>query len=297
MSGPTVELAHHGDTLLGECPLWSVSEQVLYWIDIDQRRIHRLDPTTGIDEFRTTPGRPGSIALTSTPGRLLLCSEHEAVWFDWPSGIATPWLAIEEPGLNRFNDGRVDPAGHMVSGTMWPDTEALRRSGAIHRIHADGSTDTILSEVGIPNGTAFDAERGLMYFADTPTRIVLVADYDADTGQRSNVREFFNYGNLPGKPDGACLDAEGCYWSAAVYGWALLRITPNGVLDRTLELPVPKPSMPAFGGTNLSTLYITTIGDAGSTPSEPGRDGFTPGDLLSVDVGIQGRPEPVFGAP
>ena len=136
-----------------------------------------------------------------------------------------------------------------------------------------------------------------MYFADTPTRIVLVADYDADTGQRSNVREFFNYGNLPGKPDGACLDAEGCYWSAAVYGWALLRITPNGVLDRTLELPVPKPSMPAFGGTNLSTLYITTIGDAGSTPSEPGRDGFTPGDLLSVDVGIQGRPEPVFGAP
>ncbi len=284
-----VRQAVTGGILLGECPLWSNVEQVLYWIDIDGQAVHRLDPATGVDEARLIDGRPGAIALTSEVGRLLLATEHRIMWLDWPSGEVTPWLDVEAPGINRFNDGRTDPAGRLVIGTMWPDTGDRRRTGSLYSIEGDGSVTTLLTEIGVPNGAAFDAERGLMYFADTPNGIVLVADYDVETGRRSNVREFFDYDQVPGKPDGACLDADGCYWSASVHGWAVIRITPDGVLDRCIELPVKKPSMPAFGGPDLSTLFITSIATDDETP-----DGFSQGDVLAVDLDVQGRLDPVF---
>lgn len=111
----------------------------------------------------------------------------------------------------------------------------------------------------------------------------------------SNERVFFDYRDRPGKPDGACVDAEGCYWSASVYGWALIRITPDGEVDRVIDLPLHKPSMPCFGGPDLDTLFVTTIGTGGTTPADPGRDGFVNGSTLAISgLGITGRPEPTF---
>ena len=136
-----------------------------------------------------------------------------------------------------------------------------------------------------------------MYFADTPTEKVVMWDYDADAGTQKNERVFFDYGPIDGKPDGACVDADGCYWSASVYGWALTRITPDGVMDRRIDLPVQKPSMPAFGGPNLDTLYVTSISAGGTAPSDAGRDGVAAGSLLAIDLsseGIQGRLDPPF---
>jgi len=299
MTDPVVHRAAGGDILLGECPLWSVDEQVLYWIDIDGHAVHRLDPATGVDEIRPIGARPGACALSTAPGRLLVATEHQLVWLDWPSGNVEPWLALEDPSTgNRCNDGRVDPNGHMVVGTMWPDTGAAKSTGNLYRIAGDGTVQTLLTDLGVPNGLAFDHERGLMYFADTPTQTVLVADYDAESGERRNVRPFLDYNLLPGKPDGACLDADGCYWSASIYAWSVIRVTPDGRIDQRVELPVEKPTMPAFGGADLSTLYVTSIGDGGSRTSAEGGgefDEFTPGDLMAVDVGVQGRPEPRFG--
>jgi sugar lactone lactonase YvrE len=295
VSAPTVHRAVTGGILLGECPLWSELDRALYWIDIDGHAVHRLDPTTGIDDARPIGARPGSLALTQTPGQLLVATEHRLVWLDWNTGEIEPWFDLEDPSTgNRCNDGRVDPSGRMVVGTMWPDTGANKSTGSLYRIDPDGSTTTLLRDIGVPNGLAFDAERGLMYFADTPTQTVLVADYDLDTGERRNVRPFLDYGPLPGKPDGACLDADGCYWSASVHGWSVIRVTPAGEIDRRIELPIEKPSMPAFGGSDLSTLYVTTIGAAGSKPSAEALDGFTAGDLLAIDAVGQGRPEPLF---
>ena len=292
-----VHRAATGGILLGECPVWSQLEQALYWVDIDGHAVHRLDPSTGVDELRPIGARPGSLALTGRAGELLVATEHRLVWLDWATGSITPWLDLEDPALgNRCNDGRVDPAGRMVVGTMWPDTSAGKATGSLHRVDPDGSTEILLTDLGVPNGLAFDADRGRMYFTDTPTQTVLVADYDADTGARTNVRPFLDYNPLPGKPDGACLDADGCYWSASIYAWSVIRVTPEGVIDRRVELPVEKPTMPAFGGPALATLYVTSIGAAGSKPSAEGRDGFTPGDLMAVDVGVRGRPEPVFSS-
>lgn len=290
-----IEAVGHTPAALGECPVWSDRERALYWADIDGRAIHRLDPETGVTASRTLPGRPGSFVLTTDPDRLLVACEHELVVLDWPANEITSWCEIEEAGTgNRFNDGRCDPAGRYVVGSMYADTSAGRTTGALYQVEPKGKWATLRSDIGVTNGLAFDQERRRMYFADTPTDCVLAFDYDLDTGQATNERLFLDYSSLPGKPDGACVDADGCYWSASVYGWAVIRVTPDGKVDRRIELPLHKPSMPAFGGSDLSTLYVTTIGAGGTDPSEPGRDGFQPGELLAIDAGVQGRPEPIF---
>lgn len=279
---------------LGECPLWSPTEQVLYWVDIEGHKVHRHDPSNGTDEFRDIGGRPGCLALGADPGRLLVATEHELVWLDWATGRTTPFVTLEDPALgNRMNDGRCDPAGRLVVGTMWPDTSAGRTTGSLYQVESDGSFSTILRDVGVPNGIAFDPGRNRTYFADSPTETVWVWDHDVDTGHRHNRRVFLDYSTLPGKPDGACVDADGCYWSASVHGSAVIRVTPDGAVDRRIELPVERPSMPAFGGPDLATLYITSIGGDAAPPSA-GSTGITPGSLLAVDPGVRGLPEPRF---
>ena len=125
---------------LGECPTWSPDDARLYWIDIDGRAIHRYDPASGLDEQRLVPGRPGSLALTATPGRLLVALEGRLGFFDWPSGAWRDWIALEPEGLgNRLNDGRCDPAGQFWVGSMFDPAAAGQATGMLHRIEPDGS--------------------------------------------------------------------------------------------------------------------------------------------------------------
>lgn len=301
----TVEVAAAEPAELGECPVWSVAEQLLYWIDIDGHAVLRYDPGTGRNDRCTLNARPGSMALTAVRDRLLVGLEHEVVWLDWASGEVESFVTLEEANVGiRLNDGRTDPAGRFIVGSMFADTKARRSVGSLHQVSADGSTRLLRPDVGVANGLAFDAERKRMYFADTPTEQIIVWDYDADSGELRNERVFFDYSTIDGKPDGACVDTDGCYWSASVYGWAVIRITPDGDVDRRIELPVHKPSMPAFGGPDMQTLFVTSIGDgdtAGAVASDAGRDGVAAGALLAIDLsneGITGHPDPPFaGSP
>ena len=284
---------------LGEGPVWSEAEQALYWIDIDGKAVHRFDPSTGVDEMRATPARPGSLALTDEPGRMLMSTEHEVVWFDWQSGATQPFLELEKAGVGiRMNDGRTDPAGRFVVGTMFEDTKANRFVGSLHEVSADGSTRALRRAVGTANGLAYDTDRDLMYWADTPTMQVLAWDYDADSGERQNERVFFDYAQVEGKPDGACVDADGFYWSASVRGWALTRVAPDGTVERRIDLPVELPSMPCFGGPNLDVLFITSINSGDDDPASVARRrGVAAGSLLAIDLsaeGIQGRTDALF---
>ncbi|MFT5268816.1 MAG: L-arabinonolactonase [Acidimicrobiales bacterium] len=284
---------------LGEGPLWSVAEQVLYWVDIDGHAVHRYDPSTGVDEQKATPGRPGSLALTSDPGKLVLSSEHEVLWFDWANGATQPFVSLESPGAGiRMNDGRTDPAGRFIVGTMFQDSGAGQFVGSLHRIDANGNSTALRRAVGTANGLAFDTDRDIMYWADTPTQQVLAWDYDASTGDRSNERVFFDYQTVEGKPDGACVDVDGHYWSASVRGWALTRVAPDGSVERRIELPVELPTMPCFGGPNLDMLFITSINTGSDdAASVARRRGVAAGSLLAIDMsgeGIQGRPDALF---
>lgn len=287
-----IERIGTGVDQLGECPVWSVSEGALYWEDIEGRRIHRYDPSTGQTETRELPGRPGSFASTLNAGVLTIAMDTSLVRLDWSTGVVEHLLEIEDPSLgNRLNDGRCDSRGRFIVGTMWPEPDDHRYTGSLYRVDVDGTVETLESDVGIPNGLVFDADRGRMYWADTFRATVWVWDYDADTGERSNRRVFFDYraSGARGLPDGACLDADGCYWSASVNGWALTRITPDGDIDTVIDLPVAMPTMPAFGGEDLSTIYVTSI-NGGEVDVERSA-GVPAGALLAVDAGVQGVPE------
>ena len=287
-----IERVGTGVDALGECPMWSVSASALYWEDIEGRKIHRFDPSTGASEHRELPGRPGSFAASPKPGVLTVAMEASLVHLDWASGATESILTIEDPNLgNRANDGRCDPLGRFVVGTMWPEPDDRKYAGSLYCIDHDGSVESLESDVGIPNGLVFDPDRRRMYWADTFRATIWVWDYDAETGERSNKRVFFDYraSGARGLPDGACLDADGCYWSASVNGWALTRITPDGKIDTVIDLPVAMPTMPAFGGDDLSTIFVTSI-DGGEVDAARSR-GVPAGALLAVDAGFQGVPE------
>lgn len=278
---------------LGECPLWSPTEARLYWEDIDGRAVHRFDPATGVDEVRAAPGRPGSLALTATPGRLLVAVEGRLSFLDWATGEWEDWIDLEPEGRgNRMNDGRCDPAGRFWVGTMFDPTSAEQATGSLYRIDADGRSTVTRTGIGVPNGLAFAPDGRTMYWADTHRDTVWAYDYDVDTGEARDERVFLDFSGLPGRPDGACIDEDGCYWIACVYGSAVLRVTPRGDVDRQFAVPTLKPTMPAFGGPSLSTLFITSIGGGGSHAVDTAQPAA--GDLFAIETGYRGIPEPHF---
>lgn len=288
-----IEVAVDAGAMVGECPVWSQREGALYWVDIGSRELHRYDPVTGSDQQRILPGRPGSFALTAEPGRFLVALELGLGWYDWDTDRFEPWRELEDGGTgNRMNDGRCDPAGRFWVGSMYERPDENRFTGMLHRVEPDGTSVVQQREVGVSNGLAFSPDGRTMYFADTLRDTVWAYDYDADSGERTNERRFFDYAAIPGGPDGGCVDAHGCYWSASVNGWAVVRITPEGTLDRRIELPLARPSMCAFGGPAFDTLYVTSIGAGGPAPG-PRRERHA-GALLAVDAGVTGLPEPVF---
>ncbi len=277
---------------LGECPVWSPAEGLLYWVDIDGRAVHAFNPTSGTDRSWQLDVRPGAIARTEDPARLLVAAENELAWLDLESGELASWITLEDsqPGV-RLNDGRCDPAGRFWVGGMFVPTSARRFMAYLHRVEPDGVFATVQRQVGCANGSAFSPDGSVMYWADTLHEKVWAYDYDVATGQRSNERLFLDFASLPGRPDGACVDEAGCYWIACVGGSAVLRVTPEGTVDRTIEIPVPRPTMPAFGGAGLETLFVTSIGVRDREADGPGPHGA----VLALQPGVKGLPEPVFG--
>ncbi len=276
---------------LGESPVWSADEGLLYWVDINGCAVHASDPATGSGRSWSIAGRPSALARTADPDRLLLAVENELVWLDLRSGDMASWLTLEEPQPGvRLNDGRCDPVGRFWIGGMYDPTSANRFDAFLHRVEPDGGFATVRSEVGCSNGLAFSPDGTVMYWADNLCETVWAYDYDAATGEQRNERVFLDFGPLPGRPDGACVDETGCYWIACVGGSAVLRATPAGEVDRIVEVPVVRPTMPAFGGPDLATMFITSI-----AARDPKADGPGPhGAILAFEPGVRGLPEPVF---
>ena len=305
MTAPQIDVVLPIRARLGECPLWDDRQRVLWWIDIDSRRIHRTDPATGADEVCDIDGRPGSIVLTSDSGRLVAGVEHAIVDIDWPTGDLTERVVVEHDDARptRLNDGRCDRRGRYWVGSMHdPDVSGIFAGGFYRIDPGDDGPDRvhtlIRGGVGITNGLAFSPDGRTMYWADSPRRTVWAYDYDADSGERRDQRVFTRFGGsgAPGYPDGACVDADGCYWSACVTAGHVARFTPAGDLDRLIETPMAWPSMPAFGGDDLSTMFVTSIGGDGGVAATDPTDPMA-GALVAIDLsgeGITGMVEPRF---
>jgi sugar lactone lactonase YvrE len=286
----TAELLVDAQDGTGEGPVWDRAAGRLWWTDIPGKRLHTLDPASGAHRILPMPGRVGCFALRERGG-LVLAMEQGFTFFDPETGeIET--LSEPEAGLadHRFNDGRCDPAGRFLAGSM--NMARTAASGQLWRLGPDREAARLADGVTVANGLAFSPDGKLMYWADSPAETVYVFDYDAETGTPSNRRVWLEKGPAPGRPDGAAVDSDGCYWSARWLGGAVVRFTPAGRIDQIIRLPVSRVTMCAFGGPDLRTLYITTARE-GMSAEDLEREPLA-GGLFVAEPGVQGLPEPVF---
>jgi sugar lactone lactonase YvrE len=194
----------------------------------------------------------------------------------------------------RFNDGRCDRQGRFWAGTMLMDMAAGSRVGRLYRHDKGAEAPTAqLDDLIVPNGLGFSPDGRTMYLSDSHPSVqtIWAFDYDTASGTPTNRRVFVDMKPLPGRPDGAAVDADGCYWICGNDAGLVHRFTPEGRLDRSLEVPVKKPAMCAFGGPKLDTLFVTSIRPGGDLSDQP-----LAGGLFALRPGTLGIAEPAFGA-
>ncbi|MCV2353214.1 SMP-30/gluconolactonase/LRE family protein [Paucibacter sp. B2R-40] len=278
---------------LGESPLWSVAEQCLFYVDIPRRQVLRLDPASGELRHWQLDSEPGCIALLEGGG--LAVAQRNGLWrLDTQTGehhqlAAAPFDSAKQ----RFNDGKPDAQGRFWIGTI---DDARAPNAGLYR-YANGGFESVAGGIVTSNGVAWSPDQRRMYWSDTKAHEIYVLDFDAAAGTIAERQLFAKFApraagetldQYGGRPDGAAVDVEGCYWVAMFEGQRLLRLSPEGQVLRELRLPVRCPTMPTFGGANLRTLYITTASEGRSVEELAAQP--LAGCVLEVRVEVAGLP-------
>ncbi len=293
----SVDCAVRSADPLGESPLWCPRTRRLWWVDVHAPSLQSFDPASGAHDALPQPGRSlGCIALRRAGG-FVLAGDGALDAFDPATGARAPLIDLEPDRADiRLNDGKADPRGRLWIGSMSAD--AFVPVGRLHRVGpgeaaSDPTTTALLHGIIVPNSIAFAPDGRTFYFADTRRYAIWAWDLDLDDGVIANRRLFADTTGRPGRPDGSCIDAEGCLWNAEYAGGRIVRYAPDGRIDRVVALPVSPPTCVAFGGDRLETLYVTSAAQA-LTPAERAAEPLA-GALLALDVGVAGRPEPMVG--
>ncbi|MFJ5528808.1 SMP-30/gluconolactonase/LRE family protein [Streptomyces sp. NPDC093261] len=274
-----IAVREHAD--LGEGPTWDVAAGRLIWVDILGSRVHTYDPASGRRTVMATGQHVG--AAKPRAGGGLVVNLRDGVGLYGPGGADFRWLHREPVPGRRGNDAAVAPDGSLWAGTMRYDEAP--GGGALTRITPDGTVRTVLDDVVVSNGTGWSPDGRLMYYIDSPTRRIDVFDVGED-GLPAARRPLARVDH--GFPDGLTVDADGCVWVALWDGGAIHRYTPSGELDRVLRLPVRRPTACAFGGADLSDLYVTTARTGLEAPHP------LSGSLLVVPGAGKGLHQPPF---
>jgi sugar lactone lactonase YvrE len=275
---------------LGECPIWSPARQVLYWVDINEPALHRFDPRSGRDQTMPMPSSIGSFALRARGG--FVVALRDGIFLADDDGKIARKIADPpyDPHHHRFNDGRCDAHGRFFVGTMNEQRDGA--SAALYRLDPDHSLHQVFGGITISNGLGFSPDGRTLYHADTPARIVRAFDYDGATGRLGAPRVFAQWTADTDRPDGAAVDSAGDYWVAFYRGGRVVQLSPRGELVREHTLPALCPTMPAFGGPDLRTLFVTSARQQ-REPEELERLPQS-GGLFTMRTDVPGLPEPAF---
>ena len=274
---------------LGEGPVYDARRDMLFYCDIPAKAVHGVQLATGETRTWTFPTDVGSLGVCES-GRVLVALRHAVVLFDIDTGKSTEIATVEEGRTEtRLNDGKVGPDGAFWVGTMDDREIAVKEPiGSLYRITADGKVERKVEGVVVSNGLAFSPDGRTMFHSDSRARWIDRWDLEPATGAISNRTRIASLDDATGRPDGAAMDAEGCYWSAGVSAARLNRFAPDGTLVAHYPVPVAAPTMPCFVGADLRTLVVTSL-RAGRAPELLARYPLT---------GITLRaPSPVAGAP
>ena len=276
----------------GEGVFWSVEHQLLYWTDAYGQLVWTYAPDRNEAKSFRTPGKVCCFATRAgRPWNEVVAGFSDGFAFlDLLTGAREDIAKIDPdiPGL-RLNDGRTDRQGRFIAGGM--DEMTFEPRASVWRLDGDRRIERLFGDVRVANGACFSPDGRVYYFADSPARAIEAFDYDVATGTPSRRRKIADSAS-PGAPDGSCVDAEGFIWNAVWEGYRVARYAPDGRLDRTIEVPVRKPSCCAFGGADLSTLYIITS-RAGESPEDLAAHPAS-GDLFAVRPGVAGLADTPF---
>ncbi len=275
----------------GEGPLWHPGERALYWTDVNRFLVHRYDPLHGhvkswfFEEpvcLLTLTDRDDTLAIVLGSGILL--------WKPKTDERSPQGFRIEGWPEVRLNDGGIDPRGSLWAGSMQnnvgPNGEpgkCEKAEGKLFRIDPDGAVSVWKCAIGISNTFAWSPNRTKFYFADTRQNTIWVYDYDEATGAISGERPFFT-GFDRGEPDGSAMDAAGCLWNCRHGGSCVVRVAPDGSVNRLIEMPVVNVTGCAFGGEDRRTLYVASAG-IGAPPSDR-----LAGSLFAIEADVPGAP-------
>jgi L-arabinonolactonase len=287
-----VEIVVHARNLLGEGVVWSPEHEQVQWVDITGRKFWTYRPATGAAGAIELPERLACFAPLGKT-RILAGFASGLAFFDLATGAREAIAAVEpDRPTTRLNDGKLDRQGRLVFGTMDEAEGGAEPIGQVWS-HSSGSQPRVLfSGVRISNSIAFSPDGRRMYFADTPQRTIVCYDYDSSRGA-VGARRVFAQTAGPGYPDGSAVDADGCLWNAEWGGGRVVRYTPDGRVDRAVPLPSSQATCCAFGGADLSTLYVTSA--AGGLSEERRAAEPHAGALFAINVGVRGIEDTPFG--
>ncbi|WHZ09821.1 MAG: gluconolactonase family protein [Burkholderiaceae bacterium] len=296
---------------LGESPFWHPAEQRLYWVDVAARCLLRADPVAGTRECWAIPDEPGCIAPALSGGLVIALRDGIYRARDWGGALTLLAPAQHDTATTRFNDGRADPLGRFWAGTIYEPRN--RPAAALYALDARGGRPPeLLCMAGDAingNGLAWSPDARTLYWADTSRHLIRAWDWDAQANCLTRERVFHRFAPKPagwqpgasdqpgqprygGRPDGAAVDVEGNYWCAMYEGARLAKLAPDGALLAEIELPVPCPTMPCFGGPDLCTLFVTTARHGRSSAEIAALP--LSGHVLALSVAVPGLPVNFF---
>ncbi len=279
--------------LCGEGPIWDVEGNQLYWTDCVGKRFYRYDGLTKKHATVKAGIEINSFALTQAGGFVICNSSGISLW----DGTGDPRLITSQVDGSecQTNDSVADPAGRLLVGSVFYDPSGDYPLGKLILVDTDGTARIIDEGFHMANGLGFSPDNKTLYFTDSAARTIFAYDYNAATGDARNRRVFVKVPATSGLPDGLTVDAAGFVWSAEWYGSCVVRYDPDGRIERRIDTPAKQTSSLAFGGPDLTDLFVTSAGKSEPLPVMPKgydpKSGYFGGKLFQINLGIPGKAE------
>jgi D-xylonolactonase len=284
-----LEVIAADNNLCGEGPIWDAARQRLLWNDMNQALVYQFDWASQARTLISTGLMVAGIALNE--GGKLVFGLHL-----WRGQNDYQTIVAEHDGESLFfNDILADSRGRLYAGTFYWGEQGLEKHGKLYRLGPDGAIQVMDEGLEVSNGLGLSPDQWTLYYADSTARRIYAYEVNSETGHLSQRRIFVQVPATEGMPDGLTVDAAGFIWSAQWYGGQVVRYDPDGKVERRIQLPVSQVASVAFGGPDLTELYITTAAEP--WPSQFTPPGYTPdpaalgGSLYRLRMDIQGQPE------
>jgi L-arabinonolactonase len=273
MEALTVQEVGQTRDLLGESPCWDARTGTVCWIDSLAGTLHRHWVATGQAEQHSLPAPLGSMALCESGGAVVALKDSFAR-YDFATRQLHTLARIDTGHANvRLNDGKCDPWGNFVAGTLHghrqPDEPI---GGGLFRLRPDGTTELLAEGFALTNGPCFSPDGTTFYVADSPLRTIWAYDY-APNGPLARRRVFAQTGHFGSGPDGATVDAQGFVWSVLPRVGKMARFAPDGRVERVIDLPATHPTSLCFGGARLDKAFVTSISRSTNLVGDRPQDG------------------------